>query len=66
MSLTARSIVTVAETEYYLKRTITGTSVGSAMEYFIDLCSGQIEEEVGRKFGAQDTTLYLTGQGWLC
>jgi len=63
MSLTSRSIVTTAECDLYLKKTITGSALESTIELFIDLCSGQIEEEAGRKFGAQEKTFYLDGSG---
>ena len=63
MSLSARSIVSIAEFGRYLNTTITGTAAETAAEEFIDLCSGMVEEETGRRYSAQSETLYLDGSG---
>ena len=63
MANTARSIVTTVELGQYLKATLVGSALESTAELFIDLCSGMVEEETGRKYTAQSVTLYLDGSG---
>ena len=63
MSLSSRSILSIAELGRYLNMTLTGSAQETAAEEFIDLCSGMVEEETGRRYTAQAEELILDGSG---